>query len=244
MAISADWTRQRHPALWSDLPATEAGVVGFFDPSADLQKRMLSWGYPPGALDLADLARFAAGLAQAEATAWQDRRFHVATRAYAERRFLVGDRVLHWAVPWLEAVGRCHPDRRELARTSTVELLSIADDLRPAPALSGSEGLVVPGFDGFGPLEPDVPIRDFVLSLWSGSLLLTADISRIRHSNLADRAIDRSWFADRSTRAGLVSHYLAATRRWDLLATEYPGTAQMWRDLSHRAAATARRLTA
>lgn len=244
MTVARRWTEDAHFAVWSDLPATERSVVGFFDPTDDLGKRMAAWGYQPGWFDLSDLTRFAAGLAQAESSAWAEGRYHIATRAYAERRFLVGDRVLHWAVPWLLAVARSHVDRREEARTTAERLLALGDALRPAPALSGSEGLVVPGFDGFGPLEPDAPMHDFLMSLWSGSVLLAGDLSRVRHARLVHRTLDRGWLGDRATRSGLIAHYLTEARRWDALAAAHPGTAQLWRDLSNRAASTARRLTA
>ncbi len=138
---------------------SEADVVRFHDPRADLERRARQWGYPLGAGDLADLCRFAAALALAEADAWEADEPHVATRAFEDRRFLLGDRIVHWAVPWLDAIGAV--DARDA-------LLDLGDRLRPAPRLTGREGSVPPGHDEYGPLSPDLPLSDLVASLWSG----------------------------------------------------------------------------
>ncbi len=138
---------------------TEADVVRFHDPGADLERRARLWGYPLGAGDLADLCRFGAALALAEADAWDADEPHIATRAYEDRRFLLGDRIVHWAVPCLDAAG---------AATARDALLDLGDRLRPAPRLTGREGSVPPGHDEYGPLAPEVPLDEMLGSLWSG----------------------------------------------------------------------------
>ncbi len=150
-AEAAAWVALARDPATSGL--TEAGVVGVYDPRADLERRAGDWGYPLGAGDLADLCRFAAALAVAEAEAWQADEPHVATRAYEARRFLAGDRILHWAVPATEGA-------------AAERLLDLGDLLRPAPALAGGEGLYPPGEDAYGPLEAEAPAG----SLWSGAV--------------------------------------------------------------------------
>ncbi len=145
---------------------TEADVVRFHDPGADLDRRAATWGHRLAGHHLAELARFAAALAMAEAGAWQADEPHVATRAYEDRRHLLGDRIAHWAVPWLDATGE------HAARDA---LLELGDRLRPAPRLTGVEGTVPPGEDEYGPLEPDVPLADLLGSVWSGMVGGAAD---------------------------------------------------------------------
>ncbi len=153
-------------ATWSRLaglglpPATEAEVVRFYDPGPDLDRRAGAWGHRLPGHHFAELARFAAALATAEAEAWQRDEPHVATRAYEDRRFLVGDRIVHWVMPWLDAEGAIAA--RDL-------LLELGDLHRPAPA--GGEGAAPPGEDAFGPLAVEAPLADRVRSLWSGIVL-------------------------------------------------------------------------
>ena len=242
--LSNDWMADAHFRLWDDLPGTEHATVRFFDPTNDLTRRMAGWSYPVGELDLSDLARFASGLAQAESDAWANDHPHIATRAYAERRFLLGDRILPWAVPWLDAVERRHGDRTDEAAEAKRMLLDLGDSMRPAPALSGSEGLVVPGYDGYGPLDPDEPSYTFLLSLWSGSLLTKKDLAAARHCHVDRRLVEPTWLNDLDTTAALSNHYDQAALRWESVAVAHAGTAQLWLDLASRARNTARLLSA
>ncbi len=242
--LSNQWQAEAHFHVWDDVPGSELATVRLYDPAKDLGRRMVGWSYPIGELDFADVARFASGLAQAESDAWANDQPHVATRAYAERRFLIGDRILHWAVPWFDAIERSHSDRADEAREAKRRLLDVGDRMRPAPALTGSEGLVVPGFDGYGPLAPDVPMHEFLLSLWSGSLLTKADLAAARNSSVDRRSIESVWMDHSETRSGLVNHYGRAAFRWESLAVLYTGTAQLWLDLASRARNTARLLSA
>ncbi len=143
--------------------ATEADVVRFHDPGPDLDRRAAAWGHGFAGYQLAALARFAAALALAEADAWDADEPHVATRAYEDRRFLLGDRIAHWAVPWLDAIG---------AAGERDALLALGDRLRPAPLLTSTEGIVPPGHDEYGPLPDDVPLDDLLGSVWSGLVQL------------------------------------------------------------------------
>lgn len=237
--VAGRWRESDHPTLWSDLPGREADVVGLYDPKGDIDRRSGDWAYIPGSYDLADVARFAAGLARAEADAWVDDRGHVATRAYADRRFLLSDRFVHWVVPWLTAVRRCYPDLRAKADESLALILTTGDRLRLAPALAGSEGLVVPGFDSFGPLDSGVSLTKTLPSLWSGEVLSTHDLAALRHAAMDGRRLPMSWLKSSDTRQGLGTLYREAATRWDELAAAHPGTAQLWRDLAHRARRTA-----
>lgn len=238
--LSNQWQADAHFHVWADVPGSELAVIALYDPAKDLGRRMASWSYPVADLDFSDVACFASGLAQAESDAWANDQPHVATRAYAERRFLVGDRILHWAIPWFDAIERSHPDRAHDASDTKAQLLAIGDRMRPAPALTGSEGLVVPGFDGYGPLTPDVPLNEFLLSLWSGSLLTRGDIASSRNSHVDHRYLHSDWLKDPELRSGLTNHYNRAALRWESMAVVHPGTAQLWLDLASRARNTAR----
>ena len=242
--LSNQWQGDAHFHIWDDVPGSELAVIALYDPAKDLGRRMAVWSYPVAELDFSDVARFASGLAQAESDAWANDQPHVATRAYAERRFLVGDRILHWAIPWLDAIERSHPDRADDAASTKEQLLAIGDRMRPAPALTGSEGLVVPGFDGYGPLTPDVPLDEFLLSLWSGSLLTKADIASSRNSHVNRRHLPADWLKDAETRSGLANHYNRAALKWESLAVVHVGTSQLWLDLASRARNTARWMAA
>lgn len=242
--LAVEWSAESHFHVWDDIPGSELDVVRLYDPAKDLHRRMSKWSYPVGMLDFSDLARFAAGLAQAEADAWETDRAHVATQAYAERRFLVADRIMPWAVPWFDAIVRAHPEESDGAAAAKATLLAIGDKMRPAPALSGSEGLVVPGFDGFGPLAPDAPSYEFLLSLWSGSVISLADLSTARHGRVERRLIEPTWLTDSDTTRAFSNHYDQAALRWESVAVDHPGTAQLWLDLASRARQTARLLLA
>ncbi len=129
---------------WS---VTEHDVVVHFDPAEDLARRVRSWNYELPSAGLADLAIFGAALAQAEADAWYHDEGHVATRALEDRRFLLGDRVLHWSVPWLAE------QQSDRAIEAMATLLMLGEEHRPAPLLSGDEGLFPPGEDSYGPFD-------------------------------------------------------------------------------------------
>ncbi len=242
MEVAAAFPPAGEEELWADLAPSEAAVVGFFDPREDLERRARAWGHRLPRGDLADVARFAAGLAQAEADAWRDGRRQVATRAYAERRYLLGDRILHWAVPWLDAVARCYPELGSRAGATRDRLLRIGDRHRPAPALAGSEGLVVPGFDGYGPLQVAASRHQLLLSLWSGTVLLGRYLREVSGGVVAGRDRTRGWMDTTSGRRALQGAFTAAARRWESYVDAHPGSSQLWRDLAHRAQRTARLL--
>lgn len=140
------WTRL------SPLTVTEYEVMGTYDPGSDLDRRASEWSHRLASHDLGAVALFAAALAHTEAEAWDDGTFDVATRAYESRRFLLGNRIVHWAVPWLLAGG---------SGDDAGFLLELGDEMRVAPVLTGREGLVVKGEDSLGPLIQDGGI-------WSG----------------------------------------------------------------------------
>lgn len=128
---------------------TEHEVTGF-DPTADLDRRGRWWGHRFEQVTLADVLAFGVALAEVEVEAWENDDPSVATRAFADRRFLFGDRVVHWAVPLTYSVADGDGLRENL--------LTIGDRLRPAPALTGDEGLHPPGEDSFGPLELELAV--------------------------------------------------------------------------------------
>ncbi len=198
--------------------ATEFSVTGH-DPSGDLARRARNWGLTDLAPDLASLCRFAAALAEAEA--WNEDRPEVATRAYESRRLLLGDRIVHWAVPWLDIAGRCHPEVREPAHDARDRLLDLGDLGRVAVALSGSEGLIIPGEDSLGPLDGDHPLG----SLPTGTVMVEATW--------------RSLGGDQAEAEDLATLYETAAQRWISMALAHPGTARLWLDLAHRAERTA-----
>jgi hypothetical protein len=122
--------------------AREVDVTGF-DPLDDLTRRGRWWSYRPHDATLPTVLAFGVALAEAECAAWKRDDPVVATRAFEDRRFLFGDRLIHWVVPLTYAGS----DARELRET----LLVVGDRLRPAPILTGDEGLHPPGEDSFGP---------------------------------------------------------------------------------------------
>ena len=185
---------------------------------------MSEWSYSPGNLSLSDLALFAAGLAKAEADAWELDNEHIATQAYAARRFLLGDRVLHWAIPWLRAVEDFEPIK---ALASQLTLLAFGELHRPAPLLADGEGITAPGEDSYGPVESDGVLTERLLSLWSGQVLGGARRSQVEQGDLP---------------ADLADSYHAAELHWQRMADSYPGSARLWRDLGVRAKRTAKEL--
>ena len=124
--------------------------------------------------------------------------------------------------------------------TATKErLLDLADHHRPAPALAGSEGLVVPGFDGYGPLDQEAPFERLLTSVWSGTVLLNAHLAEVFGERIERDRLPPTWDSHAGARAALESAYIAAADRWDRLALQRPGSAQLWRDLANRARRTA-----
>ena len=233
------WRPARHPGVFDDLVAAEAAVVRFHDPSDDLTRRMKRWGYRPGALDLSDLARFAAGLAQAEADGWADDEPHLATRAYEDRRFLLGDRLLHWAIPWLDSVSRCHADAASDATRSAEWMLGVADRMRPAPVLVADEGRFQPGHDAIGPVQAGHDLDEFVLSIWSGEVLFAAGMQSMTGAVVRRREAVRDLLADPAFRRELHALFDYAASRWTDRADRHPGSAEIWHALARRAASTA-----
>ena len=237
--LAQRWQRDARPHVWDDVAGSEAAVVSFYDPAPDLTRRAAVWGFEFAANDLADVCRFAAALAATEASAWETDEPHIATRARSNRRFLVGDRILHWAVPWLDAVARCHPDEREEAEAALSWLLDVGDALRPAPQLAGgSEGLALPGEDSYGPRRPKAPLPQYLLSVWSGRVIMAATLTSM--GNDAGRSLTDEWIAAHSV--DLATMYGASAARWRRLSQERPGSSRLWIDLAGRAEATAERL--
>lgn len=204
------------PEGWRDVPPNELATVGFFDPAEDLAKRASRWSHTLPDHDLGSLAAFAAGLSVAEADAWERDEPHIATQAFEDRRFLAGDRLIHWAVPWFDAVVHTYPDHTDEARNHLTVLLELGDRLRPAPALA--EGRMLEAHDAFGPLEPAGELG----TVRTGLVLMQAQ-----------REL---------TPARLAALHEEAGARWRGHAWLHPGTAQLWTDLAARADSTAERL--
>ena len=124
----------------------------YSDPASDLSRRGREWSHEFEGFDLASILAFASALAMTEAEAWDSGDLVIATRAYEARRHLLGDRVVHWAVPLLLAIGD---------RDTAEFILQIGDEMRLAPVLPGPEGILLEGEDSFGPLRNKG-------SIWSG----------------------------------------------------------------------------
>jgi hypothetical protein len=210
--------------IYDDVAPSELAVVAFYDPMDDLERRTSDWGFALERPHLDKLARFASSLADAEGRAWADGVPDLAMRAYETRRLLLADRIAHWAVPWLDAVARWYPERGDWAVGDRDTILEIADEMRIAPALTGSEGLVVPGEDAFGPIVADVPLQHLLQSLWSGDVTFGT--------------------AAAEPQPLLRGRYAAAGQRWRALAEAHPGSARLWFDLADRADRTAATLGA
>jgi hypothetical protein len=159
------------------------------------------------------LASFAAGLATAEAEGWETEARDIATRAYEARRFLLTDRIVHWAVPWLDTVGRNYDIHRERALADRDVLLALADEMRVAPLIPGPEGIHVDGEDSYGPIDPLANLTNWNRSLWSGAIVMKGD-----------------------PQSDLVGLFENAAKRWAKFASDHAGSAQLWLDLSQRAA--------
>ncbi len=126
---------------------TEVAVTGF-DPGPDLARRARRWSHRFDDHSAVSLTAFAAGLAEVESDAWERDDPIIATQALSDRRFLFGDRIVHWLVPVLLAIAEDSVEASTLADG----LLDLGDRHRPAPALTGSEGLYPPGHDSIGPI--------------------------------------------------------------------------------------------
>ena len=176
---------------WASEKPTELDVVVFHDPSDDLVRRAAAWGHQLPSVDLSALSLFAAALAIKEAEAWEERTLDLATRAYEARRFLLSDRIIHWAVPWLISVG---------ADDDLRFLLDLADEMKVAPQLPGTEGLVVEGEDSYGPIDE---IRG-LLSGWVGESERPDNLSRFWQELAADHPGTAQLWLDLAAR---VSHH-------------------------------------
>jgi len=185
-AEAAGWVElARH---WTESGPTETAVVLFYDPKTDLERRASEWGYTMDGVDLSALALFAAGLATTEAEAWEEETLDVATRAYEARRFLLSDRIIHWAVPWLIA-GGADDDARFL--------LDLGDVMKVAPKLPGSEGLQIEGEDSFGPITH----IDGLLSGWVGNSVPPDNVTRFWNNLAADHPGSAQLWLDLAARA-------------------------------------------
>ena len=229
------WSAAEVPALYADRPADERSVVVYYDPAPDLVRRAEDARADPVSGELNSLARLAAQLASDEANAWSTDVPDAAMRAYHLRRNLVGDRIVHWAVPWLEAVGRCYPDHRDDAHADRDWLLAVADEMRVLPSFAHGEGLTLPGEDSFGPTELREPWTAWIRSLWSGRLMLDATL---RSMGLDPGDVDSTAVGD------LAVLYEVSAARWTTVAAESPGSAGLWIDLARRADRTADMLIA
>ena len=238
-AIADRWHPDRNREIWEDLPAAEALVIPEVDSGVDLKKRARRWSYPLESGDLSDLARFAAALAQTESDAWRDGDRVIATQAFEERRFLAADRVLPWAIPWLRAVSRCFPSSRKTAHGAAHMLLDIGDRHRPAPILTGSEGLFPPGYDSYGPADQPLDTSARLTSLWGGLVVLRRSLESITGETRDKRTLSAQWREDPSLRDAVATLYEVTAARWRRLADRHPGTARFWNELAIRAARTA-----
>lgn len=190
--------------------------------------------------DLADVALFAAALATTEAEAWTAGDRVLATQAFEERRFLVGDRILPWAVPWLRALGRCFPENRTSADETVAALLAVGEKHRSAPVLTGAEGLFLPGHDGFGPADSGRTLQQQIGSLWGGLVVFHRSLESMTGQYTTSRALRDEWLADPVFRATVTTLYEIASTRWMGLAARYPGTARNWGELAVRASETSK----
>lgn len=220
IGLADHWSLEAVPDLWADRSPIEVDVVLYYDPAEDLNRKTREWGHQLPENDLSSLASFAAGLAVAEADGWETGARDIATRAYEARRFLLADRIVHWAVPWLDTVGHGYAIHRRAAHADRDVLLALADEARVAPLIPGHEGIHVDGEDSYGPIDHLVQVlADWSRSLWSGGIVLNADSP----SELAEL-------------------FRNAAKRWAELANQHHGSAQLWMDLSQRAMRSSRHL--
>ena len=219
------------------IPLPDERSVTGIDIAEDLARRADRWGYRFPDLGLAEIARFAAALSVMEAEAWQRDDAIVATQAFDDRRFLFSDRVVHWAVPWSDVAGRCHPSLRSEGDRLRDVLLDLGERLRPAPLLTGSEGLHPPGEDSFGPTRPMVGLAAALTSLHCGTVIFEATAQSLTGA-AHGRDFTPEELSDPWLRADLASLFENAAARWRRLGEEHPGTERLWRDLARRADAT------
>lgn len=203
---------------WSDLRPAEALVADLYNPAPDLQRRALSWSHEFRTGELPELLAFGAGLVTAALEATEKKLPDIAARALSDRRFLLGDRILHWAVPWLDAVG---PPGEEAMSA----LLDLGDRHRPEPELSGNEGLTAPGEDRFG-ARTLAPLS----SLLCGGVVLESTAAQWGSTRTSLRAgafppAAAEWLGERAA-------------RWEQFRRDHPGSAALWRDLAERARAS------
>lgn len=198
---------------WNGPQPNELAVTGH-DPAGDLSRRAASWSHALADHSLSSLLAFGAALAGAEAGAWDADDPVTATQALSDRRFLLGDRILHWAVPWLVTVGSTESEWAAEAMAATEALLALGDLHRVAPVLTESEGLVPPGHDSIGAIPDGLAVRDL-----AGGWL----------------------FEDHTTQVG-PEPYAAAAALWEDLADRHPGSARLWVDLAARARRSAAQL--
>ena len=226
------WDEHHVPEVHDDTPPLERVVVRFFDPAADLDRLAHQWDVDLTVPSLDRLAAFASMLAEREASAWNAGDADIAMRAFEGRRFLVGDRLVHWAVPWLDAVGRCYPVHRDMAHADRDWLLDVGDTMRVAPSIGSGEGLTLPGEDSFGPTAMREPGPGWMRSIWSGGLVLMA--------TLRSMGLDLEDLEFAEMRSDFLYFYEAAAGRWRTMASNHPGTAALWADLAERASRSAR----
>lgn len=144
---SADRTRWADALSLVEGPmadAVEADVTGY-DATPDLERRARRWGHRMPSSTLPDVLAFGVALADVEIESWGEDDPVIATRAFEDRRFLLSDRVVHWVVPLSFVFDG--PGTEDLRSA----LLELGDRLRPAPAMTGTEGLHPPGEDSYGP---------------------------------------------------------------------------------------------
>ena len=199
---------------WEGPEPTELAVAGF-DPAQDLHRRARRWSHSFPRPTLAALLEFGAALCIAEAEAWDTDDGVTATKALEDRRFLLGDRVLHWGVPWLVTVGSTDTSWAPEAMAAVEGLLDLGDAHRVAPALPALEGMVPPGHDSLGPLPQGVVVQH----------------------------IGGGWlFQNPQTQVG-AEPYEAAAALWEQMAEGHSGSEQLWRDLAARARRSAELLS-
>jgi hypothetical protein len=218
-----------------DPQPTEVACTGH-DPTRDLDRRAAKWQHRFEGHALDELARFAAGLANLEAERWDADDAVAATAAHEARRFLLGDRMIHWAVPWADMAGRCHHPVREEAHRLRDLLLDLGDRMRIAPLLTGDEGLYPPGEDSIGPELDGPPERVGLLA--TGVVLFRATLRSLTAGGISDPTPAISDLSAEQ-RADLAVLHTVAAARWAQTAKRHPGTARLWRDLALRCEHTA-----
>ena len=162
---------------------------------------MRPWSHQLPSHGLADLCRFAAGLAIAEAHGWAGLDAVAATRAHEGRRFFLADRVVHWAVPLLLSA-----ERTDLAKV----MLDMADQMRLATIEASGEGLHQPGHDPYGPAREPTNLADRLQTLWGGWFWigLDADTGAITYGDIA-----RRWSSLAVAHPGSAALWLALSHR-------------------------------